>query len=78
MLVKTDVFDVNQNVKKRQTKVQSPPKPIFVDQKQTERGRSEAKYAGVQKLSSFIWTLMVTKENEKWHGVGWVNSEGVG
>ena len=61
-VVKTDVFDVNKKVKKGQ-KMSRAPKTDVVGQKRTGRGRSEAKHAGVKKLSSFILTFMVTKEN---------------
>ena len=66
MLVKMDVFDVNKRVKKgggekkKETKKSRGPKTDFVGRKQTGRGRSEAKNAGVETFS-FIWTLMVTK-----------------
>ena len=62
ILVKTDVFDVKQKVKTCQKRSGAPKTDLF-DHKQTGRGRYEAKHAGVKKLSSFIWTFMVTKEN---------------
>ena len=62
MLAKTDVFDVKQRVKKGQRRSRAPKTDLFC-KKQTERGRYEAKNAGAKKLSSFIWTLMVTKGN---------------
>ena len=66
MLVKTDVFDVNEKVKKGITRKRSrAPNTDLFDKKQTGRGRSEAKHAGVKKFSSFIWTLMVKKEHGK-------------
>ena len=57
-----DVFDVNKKVKKG-TKRSRASKTDFVDQKQTGRGRSDAKNAGVKKFASFTWTFMVTTEN---------------
>ena len=62
MLVKTDVSGVKQKVQKG-TKRSRGPKTDLFDQKQRGRARAETKNAGVKKLSSFIWTLMVTKEN---------------
>ena len=59
--IKMDVFDVNKNLNKG-SKRSRAPKTDLVDQKQTGRGRSEAKNAGVKRFSSFIWTFMVTKE----------------
>ena len=47
------------------TKRSRTAKTDFVEQKQTERARSETKKAGVKKLSSFRWTFMVTKEHGK-------------
>ena len=64
MLLKTDVFDVQQNAKKCQKRSIGPKTDLF-GQKQTGRGRSEAKTAGVKKFLSFIWTLVVKKENEQ-------------
>ena len=60
--VKIDVFDVKQKVKTDQ-KRSSGPKTNLFDEKQTGRGRSETNNAGVKKLSSFIWTFMMTKEH---------------
>ena len=65
LLAKTDNFDVQKNVKKRSRKVKKgpePPKIDFVCQQQTGKVGYEAKNAGVQKFSSFIWTFVVTKE----------------
>ena len=45
------------------TKRSSGPKTDFVDQKQRGGGRAETKNAGAKKFSSFIWTLVVKKEN---------------
>ena len=71
MFVKNGVFGVKQNVQKG-TKRSSGPKTDFVGQTKREGGRAETKNAGVQKLSSFIWTLVVKKENGK------RNRDGVG
>ena len=57
-----DVVDVNQKVKKG-TKRSSGPKKDLFGQTKTGRGRAETKHAGVKKFSSFIWTLVVKKEN---------------
>ena len=75
MLVKTDVVGVNKKVNKC-PKRSGGPNTDFVDQKQTGRARSETKHAGVKKFSSFIWTVMVTKENGKMARGGWVNPTG--
>ena len=52
------------------------PQHRFVGQKTTGRGRDETKHAGVKKLSSFIWTFMVSTENGKRNINGWVSSTG--
>ena len=61
MFVKFDVFDVKKHITKGSKRSRAPKTDLF-DQKQTGRGRSEAKNTGVKKFSSFIWTFMVTKE----------------
>ena len=66
---------------KRSEKVQKGPaaqKPIFVGQNKKGGGRADLKNAGVQKFSSFIWTLVVKTENGGSILKGWVNSEGGG
>ena len=63
ILVKIDVFDVNKKVQKG-TKRSSGPKTDFLGQQKRGGGRADLKIAGVKKLSSFIWTLVVNKE--KW------------
>ena len=62
MFVKIDVFGVNKKVQKG-TKRSSGPKTNLLGQNKREGGRAETKNAGVKKFSSFIWTLVVTKEN---------------
>ena len=53
---------VKTNVQKG-TKRSSGPKTDLLGQKKERRGRAETQNAGVKKLSSFTWTLVVTKEN---------------
>ena len=77
ILVKIDVSDVKQNVKKGPKRSRGP-KTDFVGNQNTGRARAETTNAGVTKVSSFVWTLMVKKENGQRKGMGWVNSEGVG
>ena len=64
MFVKSDVFGVNKKVKKG-TKRSNGLKTDLLGK--TKRGGSRAalKIAGVKKLSSFIWTLVVETENGK-------------
>ena len=45
------------------TKRSSGPKTDLLGQNKREGGRAETKNAGVKKFSSFIWTLVVKKEN---------------
>ena len=63
MLVKIDVFGVNQKVQKG-TKRSSGPKTDLLGQKKRGGGRADLKNAGVKKLSSFIWTLVVKTKME--------------
>ena len=63
MLVKTDVFGVQQKVQQG-TKRSSDPKTDFLGNNKRGGGRADLKNGGVQKFSSFIWTLVVKKEME--------------
>ena len=62
MLVKTDAFGVNKKVQKG-TKRSSGPKTDLLGQTKRGGGRADLKNAGVKKFSSFIWTLVVKKQN---------------
>ena len=67
MFGKTEVCAVSESSKTNEKGLQ-PLKTHFVYQKQTGRGRSEAKNARVKQFSSFIWTFMIAKENGKMIG----------
>ena len=64
MFCKIDVLFVNKKVRKG-IKRSSGPKTDLFGQKKRGGGRAETKNAGVKKLPSFIWTLVVKKENGK-------------
>ena len=59
MLAKTDVFDVKRKVQQGTKRSSGPKTDLFTKNK--EEG-AETKNAVVKKLSSFIWTFMLTKE----------------
>ena len=61
IFIKSDVFGVTSKSKNVQ-KGPAAPTPFFCKNKR-EGGRAETKNAGVKKFSSFIWTLVVKKEN---------------
>ena len=74
MFVKIDVFDVKTKVQKGP----EAPTPICLTNNKEEGVELRQKMQGGKKISSFIWTLMVKQTMGKGHGMGWVNSEGVG
>ena len=63
-MIKTDAFGVKHRSKKVQ-KGPAAPTPICLKKTKRGGGRAETKNAGVEKFSSFIWTLVVKTENGK-------------
>ena len=62
MFVEIDVLGVNNKVQKGP----AAPKPICWVTNKRGGGRADLQNAGVKTFSSFIWTLVVKKENGPW------------
>ena len=66
------VLGVKQEIQKKVRKGPAAPTPICWGRRTRGWGRADLKNAGVQNISSVIWTLVVKQKNMR------VNPEGVG
>ena len=72
----TQIWEKRRKKVKQYRKRSSGPKTDLLGQTKRGARRLDMKNGGVKKLSSFIWTIMVKKENENGKGRAYIRQSG--